>query len=201
MSAPESEDWMRLKRLGRYLVGEPRMRVWFEFQNMPDDLTIWTDSDHAGCTKTRKSTSGGLALLGSHLIKSWSSTQDIVALSSGEAEYYGIVKGAAQGFGIRSMLNDIGISVKVSLNTDASAAKGIAMRKGLGRVRHIEVNHLWVQYKVISGALVIHKVGTDENLADVLTKYVGKQLIDKHIAGMSLLRFDSRHELAPVISK
>ena len=100
MSAPESEDWMRLKILGRYLVGESRMISWFGFQQLPDELVIWTDSDHAGCTKTRKSTSGGVAMLGSHLIKSWSSTQDIVALSSGEAEYYGIVKGAAQGFGI-----------------------------------------------------------------------------------------------------
>ena len=121
------------------------MRAWLGFQKMSDEVVIWTDSDHAGCTKTRNNTSGGLAMLGSHLAKSWSSTQDIVALSSGEAGSYGIVKGAAQGFGIRSMLDDFGIKGRVVLNTDASAAKGIAMRKGLGRVRHIEVNQSWIQ--------------------------------------------------------
>ena len=83
-------------------------------------------------------------MMGSHLVKSWSSTQDVVALSSGEAEYYGIVRGASQGFGIRGMMGDLGISVSVTLNTDATAARGIALRKGLGKVRHIEVNQLWV---------------------------------------------------------
>ena len=57
--------------------------------------------------------------------------------------------------------------------------------KGLGRVRHIEVNQLWVQDKVASGELVIHKVGTDENIADVLTKYVDKRLLEKHTTRMS----------------
>ena len=46
-------------------------------------------------------------MLGQHLLKSWSSTQNVVALSSGEAEYYGLVKGAAQGIGARNMMQDI----------------------------------------------------------------------------------------------
>ena len=58
---------------------------------------MWTDTDYAGCAKTRKSTSGGVIMIGGHMIKSWSSTQNVIALSSGEAEYYGLVKGAAQG--------------------------------------------------------------------------------------------------------
>jgi len=53
-----------------------------------------------------------------------------VWLSSGEAEYYGIVKGASIGVGLRSMLKDFGVEVAIKVNTDASAAKGIANRKG-----------------------------------------------------------------------
>ena len=79
------------------------------------------------------------------MIKSWCSTQAIVALSSGEAEYSGIVKGASIGIGLRSMLRDFGVEVSIRVNTDASAAKGIANRKGLGKVRHIAVNQLWIQ--------------------------------------------------------
>ena len=64
---------------------------------------MWTDTEYAGCKRIRKSTSGGTVMLGSHLIKSWTSTQSVVALSSGEAEYYGVVKGGSVLFGAISM--------------------------------------------------------------------------------------------------
>ena len=125
---------------------------------------------------------------------------DVVALSSGEAEYYGIVKGASQGFGVRGMMDDLGIKLSVTLNTDATAALGIALRKGLGKVRHIEVNQLWVQDKVAAGELVIHKVGTCENLADILTKYVDQRLLDRHSVRMSAHADEGRHALAPEVA-
>ena len=57
----------------------------------------------------RRSTSGGLVVLGTHMIKSWTSTQKITALSSGEAEYYAVVKGTSQELGVRSILEDFKI--------------------------------------------------------------------------------------------
>jgi hypothetical protein len=63
-------------------------------------------------------------MIGTHCIKTWSKTQDTIALSSGEAEYYGIVRGASQGIGVRNMLKDLGINMKIKIKTDASAAKG-----------------------------------------------------------------------------
>ena len=47
--------------------------------------------------------------LGSHTIKTWSATQGVIALSSGEAEYYAMVRGASQAMGMRSMLKDVGV--------------------------------------------------------------------------------------------
>ena len=88
-------------------------------------------------------------------MKSWAKTQTVIATSSCEAEYYGLVKGISQALGLRSMLKDIGIEVKVHAKTDASAAKGIAMRRGMGKVRHIEVNQLWVQEKVAQGIVKV----------------------------------------------
>ena len=93
MSDPNEEDMTKLKRLGRYLVGSPRVIIRYKWQNNVRRITVWTDTDYAGCMRTRKSTSGGVAMLGCHCIKTWSSTQDIIALSSGEAEYYGLVRG------------------------------------------------------------------------------------------------------------
>jgi hypothetical protein len=148
------------------------MTIKFGYQSVVKEVAIWTDTDFAGCKKTRKSTSGGVAMFGNHMIKSWCSTQSIVSLSSGEAEYYGIVKGGSIGIGLRSMLEDFGVEVSIRINTDASAAKGIANRKGLGKVRHIAVNQLWIQDWISLGDLTIMKVNGKENIADILTKHV-----------------------------
>ena len=62
----------------------------------------------------------------------------MIALSSGEAEYYGMVKAASVGSGMQSVLRDFEINLKLILKSDASAATSIASRRGLGTVRHIE---------------------------------------------------------------
>ena len=59
-------------------------------------VTTFTDNDWPGVRSSRKSTTGGVVCLGHHMIKSWSSTQQLVALSSGEAELYAFIKGASQ---------------------------------------------------------------------------------------------------------
>ena len=105
---------------------------------------MWTDTDYAGCLRTRKSTNGGLLCVGSHVVKGWSTTQSVVALSSGEAEYYGMVRGAATGLGMKAVMKDLGLEARVRVKTDASAAYGIAHRLGLGKVRHLETCQLWL---------------------------------------------------------
>ena len=92
MSRPMSLAQVALKKLTRYLRARPRMVFEFERQ-VAEGLEVYSDTDWAGCPRTRKSTTGGCAMVGSHLIKAWSSTQASVALSSGEAEYYGPVHG------------------------------------------------------------------------------------------------------------
>ena len=90
---------------------------------------------------------------GNHNIKAWSSTQQVIALSSGEAEYYGMVKGAGNGLGIAGVFQDMGIKYDVVVYTDSSAAKGISSRRGLGKVRHVELNQLWLQDQVARGKI------------------------------------------------
>ena len=90
-------------------------------------------------------------MMGSHVIKTWSTTQSVVSISSGEADYYAMVKGASSGIGIQAMMEEMNIKVGLRLNTDASAAVGIAMRRGVGKVKHIAVSQLWLQEKGTSG--------------------------------------------------
>ena len=82
--------------------------------------------------KDEKEHLGRSSHVGSTCIKSWCVNQAVVALSSGEAEYYAIVRGASQGLGIVALLSDLGMWVKLEILTDSSAAKGTAMRTGLG---------------------------------------------------------------------
>ena len=52
-------------------------------------------------------------MLGGHLLKSWSSTQPSISLSSGEAEYYGVVKATGIALGQQSLMRDLGMAVDV----------------------------------------------------------------------------------------
>ena len=140
-------------------------------------------------------------MLGSHMIKSWSTTQSVIALSSGEAEYYGIVKGATIGLGTCSITKELGVELDLRVSTDSSAAKGIASRRGLGKIRHIAVQELWLQEKVSGGALTIRKVPGTGNLADALTKSVDAASISRHMQWTSQSARSGRHAIMPDIAQ
>ena len=111
-------------------------------------------------------------MIGAHVIRTWSSTQPSVTLSSGEAEFYGLVKAAGAGLGHQSIMLDFGLKTPVRVWTDSSAAIGISTRSGLGKLRHLETHTLWVQEKVRTGAIEVRKVRGDVNPADLFTKHL-----------------------------
>ena len=74
LSAPTKEDEGALKRLGRFLLGRPRVVSLFRYGEECTTLVVEGDSDHAGCIRTRKSTSGGIVRWGGHVLKWWSKT-------------------------------------------------------------------------------------------------------------------------------
>ncbi len=96
-------------------------------------LGVHVDSDWAGGGADRKSTSGGMAMLEGAGVKHWSRTQKTRAMSSGEAEYYGLVTGCAEGLGIKAVAEDMGFEVEVTMWTDSTAGKSVASRRGLGK--------------------------------------------------------------------
>ena len=84
-------------------------------------------------------------MLGAHCIKAWSKTQSIIAKSSGESELYSVIKGSSEALGLVTLAGDFGMEIKTRVHVDATAAKGMVERRGISRVRHIEVDHLWIQ--------------------------------------------------------
>ena len=136
-------------------------------------------------------------MLGQCCIKHWSKTQGTISLSSGEAELHGIAYGAAQALGLQSLLKDAGWQIDVHLHSDAIAAIGIARRKGLGKIRHLDTTDLWIQDKIRSKKMKLSKVLGTENVADVMTKFVDKKTMDAALSRMNIEKMSGRPACAP----
>jgi hypothetical protein len=130
-------------------------------------------------------------------LKTWSKTQAVVALSTGEAELAAIVKGSTEAIGMKSVLEDFGIWVRLRVCSDASAAIGMVNREGLGKVRHLAVADLWVQAKRASKEIAYEKVGGDSNPADMLTKGVNGEKTQRYLSWLGYRVRHGRHDLTP----
>ena len=147
MCAPTKGDLRKLRRLGKYLVHCPRVVVQYEWQPKQSKLIGFTDSDFAGCHHTAKSTSGGVLMFGAHFVKSWSSTQKTVALSSGEAELIALVKCSCELIGVLQRVAAWNDELEGYIFTDSTAALGVVGRRGAGKLWHVRVGQLQVQEK------------------------------------------------------
>ena len=200
MARPSQRDWQLLKRVGRYLVGAPRAVQSFCWQSSPGAYDTFVDSDWAGCATTCRSTSGGAVRLGWHTIKTWSTTQATVAMSSAEAELFSLTKGTSVTLGLISVAKDLGLNLDATVHSDASAALAIAQRQGLGKLRHLKVQYLWVQERVRHGDLGVRKVNGKDNPADLLTKHLAQADMEKHVAALGIETSATRADLAPELS-
>jgi hypothetical protein len=188
LQEPTNDSWQALERLVRYLRDHPRLLWDFPFQGPVGSFIHFTDSDDAGCLRTRASTSCGALLHGTHLIKHYSSTQKQLSLSSGESEFYATVKAASSGLGAINMAEDLGLQLGCAIGSDASASISLTSRVGHGKTKHIARNFLWIQQRIREGLISIFKVPTDDNPADIGTKHLDNGKI-QHLLGLLNLKF------------
>ena len=96
-------------------------------------LEVHVDSDWAGDTVTRRSTTGVIVRRGQHLLRHSSTVQNVIVLNSAESEYYALTKGGYSGSGLQSLFADW------NLIHNSSSAKEIVSRRGTGKsTRHIQ---------------------------------------------------------------
>eukprot|EP00971_Amphidinium_carterae_P116299 2303860-Amphidinium_carterae.1 len=133
----------------------------------------------------KKERSGVATFLGSHCVKTQRYLQSTGSLSSGEAEYYGIVKAMA----MVGTLARGAVQEGVEVFSDSSAARAFAQRKGLGRQKHVHVRWLWVQDKVLAKEATVEALNTAVNVADALTKPVASTMMNRRLKSMG---FDFR---------
>lgn len=142
--------------------------------------------------------------IGKHAIKSRSKTQADIALSSGESELYATLNAASEGLGLLSITKDLNIEMSGEVWGDASAALGIIVQNGLGKLRYIDTCLLWIQQVAAERRLGFGKVLGLDNPADLCTKYLDLGTTMRHgnksVVDFAKGRSSSAPELHTVIS-
>nr|GFA06594.1 uncharacterized mitochondrial protein AtMg00810-like [Tanacetum cinerariifolium] len=135
-----------VKWIFRYLKDTIHMGLWYP-KDTGFELSAFSDSDHADCLDSRKSTSGGIQFLGGDKLVSWSSKkQDYTSMSSAEAEYVSLYACCAQVLWLRTQLTDYGFYFdKIPMFCDSKAAIAISCNP----VQHSRTKHIDVRYHFI----------------------------------------------------
>ena len=123
-------------------------------------------------------------------------TQAVQALSTGESEFYGMVKGGSILLGAVAMAKDLGAMMKARMRYDATAGAGIASRPGVGKIRHLHTPCLWLQKHVQDKHIELMKVDGLKNVADVGTKHLDAKAMWKCINGMGVENREGESKLA-----
>lgn len=141
MNKPTKLHFSAGKRILRYLAGTLNYGIWYK---RTDSLNLegFSDSDWGGCLEDRKSTTGVVFSLGSGAISWLSKKQEVIALSSTEAEYIALCAAICQGIWLSRVLGDCGVKLAnpFVMWCDNKACIQIANNPVQhGRTKHIDV--------------------------------------------------------------
>ncbi|GKA73655.1 hypothetical protein Tco_0779957 [Tanacetum coccineum] len=160
-----------VKRIFRYLKGQPKLGLWYP-KDSPFDLEAYSDSDYAGASLDRKSTTGGCQFLGSRLISWQCKKQTIVANSTTEAEYVAAASCCGQVLWIQNQMLDYGynfMNTKICIDNEST----ICIVKNPvfhSKTKNIKFRHHFIQDSNEKKLIHMIKIHTDQNVADLLTK-------------------------------
>ncbi|GJX61396.1 hypothetical protein Tco_0294296 [Tanacetum coccineum] len=129
---PKVSHLYAVKRICRYLKGQPKLGLWY-LKDSPFDLVAYTDSDYVGASLDRKSTTGGCQFLGCRLISCQCKKQTVVANSTTEAEYVAVSSCCGQVLWIQNQLLDYGynfVHTKIFIDNNRKAKKSVRLMMG-----------------------------------------------------------------------
>ncbi|CAM8958294.1 unnamed protein product [Rhodiola kirilowii] len=172
MEKLQQSHLLAAKRILRYISGTIDYGIMYSHTE-EFCLTGFTDSDWAGDVETRKSTSGYAFYLGDGVI-SWSSKkQQVVALSTAEAEYIAVTTAACQAVWLRRILEDLKHKQEGPTKIMCDNKSAIALAKNPvfhGRSKHIGIIYHYIRELVKDGEIELEFCKTDEQVADIFTK-------------------------------
>ncbi|GJY02440.1 putative ribonuclease H-like domain-containing protein [Tanacetum coccineum] len=143
---PKTSHLHAVKRIFRYLKGQPKLGLWYP-RDSPFDLEAFSDSDYAGASLDRKSTTGGCQFLGKRLISWQCKKQTIVANSTTKAEYVAAANCCGQVLWIQNQMLDYGfnfMNTKIYIDNEST----ICIVKNPvfhSKTKHIEIRHHFIK--------------------------------------------------------
>ncbi|GJY13537.1 putative ribonuclease H-like domain-containing protein [Tanacetum coccineum] len=168
---PKTSHLHDVKRIFRYLKGQPKLGLWY-LRDSPFDLEAFSDSDYVGASLDKKSTTGGCQFLGKRLISWQYKKQTIVANSTTEAEYVAATNCCGQVLWIQNQMLDYVfnfMNTKIYIDNEST----IYIVKNLvfhSKTKHIEIRHHFIRESYEKKLIHVIKIHTDHNVADLLTK-------------------------------
>ena len=188
LNNPGHAHWEAVKRIFRYLSGTRDYELTYGVER--HDLLGYTDADGA-VQEHRHAISGNVFLLDGGAI-SWSSQkQELVTLSTAEAEYVAATHAAKEAIWLRKLIFEIFPTLKAptTLYCDNQAALRLATDDNYhARTKHIDIRYHFIRYVVASGALQLVYCPTDDMTADILTKGLPKWKVNFHVVSLGLRR-------------
>ena len=171
MERPTAEHLQAVKRILRYIAGTLDFGLHYKCAPGAMRFTGYCDSDLASDIDTSKSTSRTMFFLGGCLVCWQSTKQKVVALSSCEAEYIAAASAATQALGeLRGSSVDV-----VVLKVDSRSALALAKNPVFhGRSKHIRIKYHFIRDCLEDGSIKAEHIPTTNQLADILTKSLGK---------------------------
>ncbi|CCU76267.1 Gag-Pol polyprotein [Blumeria hordei DH14] len=171
LTNPSPQHMKACDRVFRYLAGTINRSIVLGGKGYTA-LHGYSDSDYAGDISMRRSTSGFVFFLGGGAVSVQSKRQTTVALSSTEAEYYGLTKAAMEASWIRQFLEELGNRSKsVKLFGDNQSSLALAENPEFHqRTKHIAIKHHYKREQVQNGFIDLWFVPTEDMVADGLTK-------------------------------
>jgi hypothetical protein len=178
METPTTEHWAAVKRIVRYIAGTTEYGCTYKSYAISElKLLGFSDSDHAGDLEKRRSTSGVLFFLNGNAITWCSQKQRLVSLSSCEAEYIAAASAACQGVWLSRLIADLTSSKVQSFRLLMDNKAAIELSKNPvfhERSKHIDTRYHFIRECVANGVAEVEHIGTDRQLADILTKPLGR---------------------------
>jgi len=171
---PSQDHLNKAMYILRYLVGTSNYALVYDGVSGLG-FEAYADSDWASDSATRRSTTGYLINLASGVF-SWNTrAQKTIALSSTEAEYMALSDTSRQILWMRSLLEEIGYSIKaIPLNGDNQGAIFMASNPVQEkRIKHIDIRYHFIHQVVSDGKVVLYYIEGDKNPADMFTKNLG----------------------------
>ncbi|CAI7777325.1 unnamed protein product [Closterium sp. NIES-53] len=180
LKRPETEHLAELNRALHYFVSTPMIGLtYYKNATTPTELVGYVDADHAGDADNRRSRTGYIYRLEPIGPISWqSSKQELIALSSAEAEYIALCSATKEGLYLRELLEEAKLAElpNFTMFCDNQSAIHIANKSGFAnRTKHISLRYFFVKDKIEKGRLELSYCPTSEMAADYLTKKLGKQ--------------------------